>query len=71
MYKPEDFRSIGWLNMHVPEVVRLTPILNNAVMPISVFMPRVEFNVIRGDKKLMLEKACELLNQGLGKAKSN
>lgn len=62
MYKPENFRSIGWLN-GVNQTVLLTPVLNDSCLPIFIRISDDEFKLVKDDKKLMLEMACDCLNR--------
>lgn len=61
MYKPEDFRSIGWLQKANGEI-KLTPVLKNHLFPMIVVVSKHEFDLLQGDKEKMLILACKYLN---------
>lgn len=55
-----DIRSIGWLNNN-NNTVRLSPVFHGDSMPFFVEIPREEFQLVRGDKDAMKQKALDVL----------
>lgn len=62
MYKLEDFRSVGWLQMHNGKI-KLTPVLHTQSFPISVVISKTEFDTTGTDKTKMLQLVCQHLNR--------